>query len=153
VAAQQSEIQFLRTWQAGEKMPFSDLSGLTMASDGTVFWVERDRGQLWRVAGDQASAIDLIGKELAFEAKKLGGIAWLGADRFAVVNTRNDLLAIVDSKGKPERVFAASGKASPLRCSAASMSLTKAITAWRCSPSTACSCTRSASARTRTSRW
>jgi len=110
VAAQQSEIQFLRTWQAGEKMPFSDLSGLTMAPDGTVYWVERDRGQLWSVTGDQASAIDLVGKELAFEAKKLGGIAWLGPDRFAVVNTRNDLLAIVDPKGKPERLFAASGK-------------------------------------------
>ena len=93
MAAQQSEIQFLRTWQAGEKMPFSDLSGLTMASDGTVFWVERDRGQMWRVAGDQVSAIDLAGKELAFEAKKLGGVAWIGPDRFAVVNTRNDLLA------------------------------------------------------------
>src|SRR6185436_18371422 len=42
--------------------------------------------------------------------KKLGGVAWIGPDRFAVVNTRNDLLAIVDPKGKPERVFAASGK-------------------------------------------
>jgi tetratricopeptide (TPR) repeat protein len=110
VAAQQSEIQFLRTWQAGEKMPFSDLSGLTMAPDGTVFWVERDRGQLWRVAGDAASAVDLAGKDLAFEAKKTGGLAWLGPDRFAVVNTRNDLLAIVNAQGKPERVFSASGK-------------------------------------------
>jgi tetratricopeptide (TPR) repeat protein/DNA-binding beta-propeller fold protein YncE len=110
VAAQQSEIQFLRTWQAGEKMPFSDLSGLTMAPDGTVFWVERDKGQLWQIAGDQANAVDLAGKDLAFEAKKTGGIAWLGVDRFAVVNTRNDLLAIVDAKGKPERVFASSGK-------------------------------------------
>ncbi|HXU42501.1 MAG TPA: tetratricopeptide repeat protein [Burkholderiales bacterium] len=110
MAAQQSEVQFLRTWQAGEKMPFSDLSGLTMAPDGTVFWLERDRGQMWRVAGDAASAVDLAGKEHAFEAKKTGGVAWLGPDRFAVVNTRNDLLAIVNLQGKPERVFASSGK-------------------------------------------
>ena len=66
-------------------MPFSDLFGLTMAPDGTVFWTDRDTGQLWRVAGDQASAVPLAGKELAFEAKKLGGVAWLSADRFAVV--------------------------------------------------------------------
>lgn len=91
-------------------MPFSDLFGLAMAPDGTVFWTERDNGQLWRISGDQASAVPLAGKELAFEAKKLGGIALLSAERFAVVNTRNDLLAIVDPQGKPERVFAASGK-------------------------------------------
>jgi len=109
VAAQQSEVQFLRTWQAGEKMPFSDLSGLTMAPDGSVYWLERDRGQMWRVAGDAATAVDLAGKDLAFEAKKTGGVAWLGPDRFAVVNTRNDLLAIVNPQGKPERVFAAHG--------------------------------------------
>jgi tetratricopeptide (TPR) repeat protein/DNA-binding beta-propeller fold protein YncE len=109
-AAQQSEIQFLRTWQAPEKTTFSDLSGLTMAPDGSVYWVERDRGQMWRVAGDAATSVDLAGKELAFEAKKTGGIAWLGPDRFAVVNTRNDLLAIVDPQGKPERVFSSSGK-------------------------------------------
>lgn len=91
-------------------MPFSDLFALTMAPDGAVFWTERDSGQLWRVAGDQASAVPLAGKDLAFEAKKLGGIAWLAGGRFAVANTRNDLLAIVDPQGKPERVFAASGK-------------------------------------------
>ncbi len=91
-------------------MAFSDLSGMTMAPDGSVFWVERDNGVLWRVTADSATSTPLAGKDLAFEAKKTGGVAWLGANRLAVVNTRNDLLAIVDPAGKAERVFAASGK-------------------------------------------
>jgi tetratricopeptide (TPR) repeat protein/sugar lactone lactonase YvrE len=91
-------------------MAFSDLSGLTLAPEGSVYWVERDNGLLWRIAGDNATSAPLAGKDLAFEAKKTGGVAWLGANRLAVVNTRNDLLAIVDAQGKPERVFAASGK-------------------------------------------
>ena len=80
---------------------FSDLSGLTMAPDGSVFWVERDKGQMWRVAGDTATAVDLAGKELAFEAKKTGGIALLGPDRFAVVNTRTTCSASSTRKASP----------------------------------------------------
>ncbi len=108
--AQAPEVQFVRSWQAGERSAFSDLSGLALAADGTVYFVERDRGALWRISGDQAVAVDLAGKERAFEAKKVGGVAWLGAGRLAVANTRNDLLAIIDEQGHAERVFASPGR-------------------------------------------
>src|SRR5258706_14882989 len=109
-AAQQPEVQFLRSWQADKSVPFADLSGLAVRSDGTVLFVERERGALWRIAGDAITSIELAGKDRPFEAKKLGGVAWLGEDRYAIVNTRNDLLAIVDGQGKLEQVFASSGK-------------------------------------------
>jgi len=109
--AQTPEVQFLRSWQAGERSAFSDLSGLTLAPDGTIYFVERDRGALWRVSGEQpATSVELSGKERPFDAKKVGGVAWLGNGRLFVANTRNDLLAIVDEQGRAERVFAASGK-------------------------------------------
>jgi len=112
--AQQPEVQFLRTWQAEERGAFEELSGFALAPDGTVYIADRERGALWRIAADTAAqkpaAVPVGGaKDLAFEAKKLGGVAWLGAGRVAMANTRNDLLAVLDSQGKAERVFAASG--------------------------------------------
>lgn len=108
--AQQPEVQFLRTWQAEERGAFQEFSGFALAPDGTVFIADRERGALWRIAGTSAASTPIAGaKGLAFEAKKLGGVAWLGAGRVAVANTRNDLLAVIDSQGKAERVFAASG--------------------------------------------
>jgi len=108
-AGQVPEVQFLRTWQAPERFPFSDLSGLALAPDGSVHIVERDRGTLTRVSGDSIASVELAGKERPFDAKKTGGVAWLGAGRLAVANTRNDLIAVVDQEGRAERVFAASG--------------------------------------------
>jgi tetratricopeptide (TPR) repeat protein/DNA-binding beta-propeller fold protein YncE len=109
-AAQQPEVQFLRSWQPTERGVFSELSGFALAGDGAVLVADRDRGVLWRVTADAASAIELAGSGRAFDAKKLGGVAWLGAGRIALANTRNDLLAIVDAQGRAERVFASSGK-------------------------------------------
>ncbi len=109
-AAQQPEVQFLRSWQPTDRGVFSELSGFALAGDGAVLVADRDRGALWRVTGESASAVDVAGSGKAFEAKKLGGVAWLGAGRIALANTRNDLLAIVDAQGRAERVFASSGK-------------------------------------------
>ena len=109
-AAQQPEVQFLRAWQADERGAFQDFSGFSLAPDGTVFIADRERGALWRIAGNAATSTPIAGtKDLPFEAKKLGGVAWLGAGRVAVANTRSDLLAIIDAQGKAERVFASSG--------------------------------------------
>ena len=108
--AQQPEVQFLRAWQAEERGAFEDFSGFSLAPDGSVIIADRERGALWRIAGNAASSTPIAGaKDLPFEAKKLGGVAWLGSGRVAVANTRNDLLAIIDAQGKAERVFAASG--------------------------------------------
>jgi tetratricopeptide (TPR) repeat protein/DNA-binding beta-propeller fold protein YncE len=109
-AAQQPEVQFLRSWQPAERGVFSEPSGLALAADGAALIADRDRGVLWRVTADKAAAIELAGSGRAFDAKKMGGVAWLGPERFAVANTRNDLLAIVDPQGRAERVFAGSGK-------------------------------------------
>ncbi len=108
--AQQPEVQFLRVWQAEERGAFQDFGGFSVAPDGTVFITDRERGALWRIADNAATSTPIAGtKDLPFEAKKLGGVAWLGAGRVAVANTRNDLLAVIDAQGKAERVFAASG--------------------------------------------
>jgi tetratricopeptide (TPR) repeat protein/DNA-binding beta-propeller fold protein YncE len=108
--AQQPEVQFLRVWQAEERGAFQDFSGFAVAPDGTVFIADRERGALWRIADNAATPTPIAGtKDLPFEAKKLGGVAWLGPGRVAVANTRNDLLAILDAQGRAERVFAASG--------------------------------------------
>src|SRR5712692_2856537 len=108
--AQQPEVQFLRAWQAEERGAFQDFSGFALAQDGTVFIADRERGALWRIADNAATSTPIAGtKDLPFEAKKLGGVAWLGPGRVAVANTRNDLLAIIDAQGRAERVFSASG--------------------------------------------
>jgi tetratricopeptide (TPR) repeat protein/sugar lactone lactonase YvrE len=112
-SAQLPEIQFVRSWQAPERGgAFEEASGFALAPDGTAFIADRERGALWRVPGGEAPAptsIMVTGKDLAFEAKKLGGVAWLGNGRVALANTRNDLLAIVDAQGKAQLVFAGSG--------------------------------------------
>ncbi len=110
-AAQAPEVQFVRAWQPAERtLDLSELSGFALAPDGTAFVLERDRGALWRIGSDGASSVELAGKDRPFEARKMGGLAWLGGGRFAAANTRNDLLAIVDAQGKAERVFAVSGR-------------------------------------------
>src|SRR4029453_955844 len=110
-AAQPLEVQFVRAWQPPAKsLDLSELSGFALAPDGTVFAMDRDRGALWRIAGDEATAPEIAGKDRPFEAKKVGGVAWMSEGRLAVGNTRNDLLAVVDAQGKAERVFAGSGK-------------------------------------------
>src|SRR5262245_16496049 len=83
---------------------------MTLGADGTLYIIERERGALWRVVGENATATDLAGKDLPFDSKKMGGVASLGGGRVAVANTRNDLLATLDAQGKAERVFAAGGK-------------------------------------------
>src|SRR5260370_19194124 len=109
--AQQPEVQFLRAWQAEERGAFQDFSGFALAPDGTVFIADRERGALWRIADTAATTSTPIAgtKDLPFEAKKLGGVAWLGPGRVAVANTRNDLLAIIDAQGRAGRVFPATG--------------------------------------------
>jgi len=110
-AAQPLEVQFVRAWQPPAKgLDLSELAGFALAPDGVVYAMDRDRGALWRIAGDEATATELAGKERPFEAKKVGGVAWMSGGRLAIGNTRNDLLAVLDAQGKPERVFAGSGK-------------------------------------------
>jgi tetratricopeptide (TPR) repeat protein/DNA-binding beta-propeller fold protein YncE len=107
-AAQQPEVQFLRSWQPAERGVFSEPSGLALA-DGAALVADRDRGVLWRVTAESATATELAGDGRAFSAHKTGGVAWLGDGRVAIANTRNDLLAVLDAQGRPERVFAGSG--------------------------------------------
>src|SRR5262245_7005421 len=83
---------------------------MTLGADGTLYIIERERGALWRVVGENATATELAGKDLPFDSKKVGGVAALGNGRVAVANTRNDLLATLDAQGKSERVFSAGGK-------------------------------------------
>ena len=109
-AAQQGEVQFLRSWQPANKEILSEPSGMALGADGTLYLIERERGALWRIAGEAATAIELAGKDLPFDSKKTGGVAWLGGARVAVANTRNDLLATLDADGRAERVFASGGK-------------------------------------------
>ena len=74
--AQPLEVQFVRAWQPPAKgLDLSELSGFALAPDGAVYAMDRDRGALWRIAGDEASATELTGKERPFEAKKVGGVA------------------------------------------------------------------------------
>ena len=108
--AQPLEVQFVRAWQPpARSLDLSELSGFALAPDGTVFAMDRDRGALWRIAGNEATSTELAGKERPFEAKKVGGVAWMGDGRVAVGNTRNDLLAVIDAQGNAERVFGGGG--------------------------------------------
>lgn len=107
--AQQPEIQFLRSWQPTESGPLSEMSGMTLAADGAVLFVERDRGALWRIEGALPKSIDLAGSGRPFTSKKMGGIAILGDGRVAIANTSNDSVAIVDDQGRAQRVFASGG--------------------------------------------
>src|ERR1700704_596291 len=77
-AAQQPEVQFVRAWQAEERGgAFEEPGGFALAPDGTAFIADRERGALWRIVGATATSTTVAGtKDLAFEAKKLGGIAW-----------------------------------------------------------------------------
>jgi len=67
---QQPEVQFLRTWQPADGKPLAEVSGLTLAADGAVLFTERDRGALWRLAGEEASPTDLAGAGRPFSSKK-----------------------------------------------------------------------------------
>src|SRR5687767_3516666 len=108
--AQPLEVQFVRAWQPpARSLDLSELSGFALAPDGTVFVMDRDRGALWRIAGNDATSTELVGKERPFEAKKVGGVAWMGDGRLAVGNTRNDLLAVMAAQGNAERVFGGGG--------------------------------------------
>jgi tetratricopeptide (TPR) repeat protein/DNA-binding beta-propeller fold protein YncE len=109
VFAQQAEIQFLRSWQPVDGGPLSEMSGMTVAADGAVLFVERDRGALWRVEGASSKPIDLAGSNRPFSSKKMGGVAALGEGRVAVSNTSNDTVAIIDDQGRALRVFASGG--------------------------------------------
>ncbi len=109
--AQPLEVQFVRACQpAARSLDLDELSGFALAADGTVFVMDRDRGALWRIAGNEASSSELTGKERPFEAKKLGGVALMPDGRVAVGNTRNDLIAVLDAEGKAERVFGGGGR-------------------------------------------
>jgi len=107
--SQQPGIQFLRSWQPVEGGPVSELSGMAVAVDGTVLFVERDRGALWRVEGASSKPTELAGSGRPFSSKKLGGIALLGEGRVAVANTSNDTIVILDDQGRAVRVFAGGG--------------------------------------------
>jgi tetratricopeptide (TPR) repeat protein/DNA-binding beta-propeller fold protein YncE len=112
-SAQPLEVQFVRAWQPAQRtLDLDELSGFALAPDGTVFVMDRDRGALWRIGPGDApgSATELTGKERPFEAKKVGGVAWMGEGRLAVGNTRNDLLAVLDPQGAAERVFGGGGR-------------------------------------------
>ena len=77
---------------------------MALAADGTLYIIERERGALWRIAGEAATPVELAGKDLPFDSKKTGGVAWLGGARVAVANTRNDLLATLDARPRRARV-------------------------------------------------
>jgi tetratricopeptide (TPR) repeat protein/DNA-binding beta-propeller fold protein YncE len=111
-SAQPQEVQLVRAWQPADRsIDLSELSGVALAADGALYFMDRDRGALWRIGADStANAVQLTGKERPFEAKKLGGIALMSGGRIAVGNTRNDLLAIIDGEGRAERVFAGPGR-------------------------------------------
>lgn len=108
-SAQQPEVQFVRSWQSTEGTPLSEVSGMTLATDGTVLFVERDRGALWRLAGEAAKPTDLAGSGRPFTSKKTGGLAILGEGRIAVANTSNDTIAVLDDQGRTVRRFAGGG--------------------------------------------
>ena len=61
VAAAQSEVQFLRSWQPADNRQVSDVSGMTYGADGGLLYIDRNRGALWRLAGETASATELSG--------------------------------------------------------------------------------------------
>lgn len=109
-AAQQSEVQFLRAWQPADGKPLAEVSGFAFAADGTVLFVERDRGALWRLAGEEATPTDLAGTGRPFDSKKTGGLAILGEGRIAVANTSNDTIALIDGQGRVLGVFGSGGR-------------------------------------------
>lgn len=108
--AQQPEVQFLRSWQPADGGPLAEVSGFVVAADGTALFVERDRGALWRLAGEEAKPTDLAGSGRAFSSKKTGGIAVLGDGRVAIANTSNDTVALIDGQGRVLSVFAGGGR-------------------------------------------
>jgi len=108
--AQQSEVQFLRAWQPADGKPLAEVSGFALAADGAVLFVERDRGALWRLAGEEATPTDLAGTGRPFSSKKTGGLAVLGEGRIAVANTSNDTIALIDGQGRVLSVFGSGGR-------------------------------------------
>ncbi len=109
--AQQPELQFLRAWQPADGKSLAEVSGMTVAVDGTVLFVERDRGALWRVAGEAANPTDLAGTgRRPFTSKKTGGLALLSEGLIAVANTSNDTIAVIDDQGRALRVFGGGGR-------------------------------------------
>jgi tetratricopeptide (TPR) repeat protein/DNA-binding beta-propeller fold protein YncE len=105
ILAQQPEVQFLRAWQPAEGGPLAEVSGLTLAADGAVLMVERNRGALWRLVGDTVTSVELAGQGHPFTSKKTGGLAALGSGRMVVANTGNDTVALIDEQGRAWRVF------------------------------------------------
>lgn len=107
-AAQQAPgVEFLRAWQPTDGKALAEVSGMTFAADGTVLFVERDRGALWRLTRETAAPTDLAGSGRPFKSTKTGGVAYLGDGRVVVANTSNDTLALLD--GDAARVFAGGG--------------------------------------------
>ena len=106
-AAQQPEVQFLRAWQPAERGMFSELSGFALAADGSALIADRDRGVLWRVTADTATATELAGERPCVQLEEDRGLA-ARRGRVAVANTRNDRRDR-RRQGRAERVFAGSG--------------------------------------------
>jgi tetratricopeptide (TPR) repeat protein len=107
--AQQGEVQFLRSWQSTEPKAFAAMSGFALSGDGAALIADRERGVVWRVSAQAATAVPVGGPGRVFDDPKLGGVAALPDGGFAVASTRRDVVAIVDAQGKPAAVFAGSG--------------------------------------------
>ena len=109
VLAQQSEVQFVRSWQSADRSVLESVRGAVFAADGALLFSERERGALWRLTGEKAAPTELAGKDRSFGSKKVGGLALFASGRVAVANTSDDTIALVDEQGRIARVFGGGG--------------------------------------------
>ncbi len=88
-----------------------DIGGMFVDTQGRLYLTESKAGRLIVVGGEAVKSIELAGKEKGpFSSPRLAGVAPLGPDRLAVVNSGQGVVAVLDLGGKPHYLFGEQGR-------------------------------------------
>lgn len=106
----------------GSKESVAEISDLEFLSDGSLLAADKSKGHLIRIDGGQLTTLNVAGKGQVFKSKRVSGVAALPEGLWALSNSGDDSIVLIDTDGAEKTRFGTSGSGAGLLKSAVNLS-------------------------------
>ncbi len=106
-----ASVSLEKTLKAGSGgSQLSEVSAMLMGNEGHLLVLDRDQGAIFEYKGSAVSKIVITGDENVFESGELTGLSRVDEERYLIVNSSENAIAITNLKGELIKKFGENGE-------------------------------------------